>query len=848
MFLVEVLTNALGQLIGEVLGETIEQKLDRRALKRDLRAAAARAEARFAREYRQHDAELATALAEQTRFADLPSVQAALRDILTRPFHSPQAGAAVLHQSFADVLPARLDRARVDAAVRAFLAMLGDEVLYIPQLRELYVLAFQKTSAEQSRAAASNTAALLHSFEILRDDMRLLAAAPAPAALPPPRPALPWHNLPQRAYPRFVGRQVELEKLAQLLLPHPRSRHFVITLDGIGGVGKSALALELAYRYRDGYASLPEAERFDAIVWVSAKRTLLTASGIQQRQQRFNTLHDLYGEIGMVLEQPAIAQSDAAQQTSMVERALAAQRTLLIVDNLETVDDEELLTFLRELPDPTKAIVTTRHRIDIAYSMRLSGMPEPDAQALMLVEAARKGVDLPPAASVDLFRRTGGIPLAIVWSIGLMSLGYSVESVLRRLGSGQSDIARFCFAESMARICGRDAERLLFALALFERSVSRAMLGEVAGLTDDIIGRDDGLAELLQLALVDQNGERFKLLPLTHSFALDALAQQPALESELRERWLDVLTELAAPFNRPHWQQPDRGSLRRDGEHLATLARWAVQHERPDLLLAVGAALGAYYDAVGRWPEMLELYLRMIEYARLLGDRATLRNELKWYGWAIGQQERVAEANQAFAESLALAEELGDGAWHAEILVNMAQLARRANDTAAAQAHCEAALALLERIAPEEQAFVRADITIEQGKIARDTGDWDAALAAFRAARDVFQTDLHNPGFNMERAWGAYSQFAFVTHRMGHLPEAAKMYAKSLAAIREIGSRSYLATLLVRYAELEMQRGDRAAALAFAREALEWSQKLGVVAEQRQAAALLAQLGEEESQ
>ncbi|KPV49577.1 hypothetical protein SE17_31820 [Kouleothrix aurantiaca] len=381
---------------------------------------------------------------------------------------------------------------------------------------------------------------------------------------------------------------------------------------------------------------------------------------------------------------------------------------------------------------------------------------------------------------------------------------------------------------------------------MFERSVSRAMLGEVAGLADDIIGRDDGLAELLQLALVDQNGERFKLLPLTHSFALDALAQQPALESELRERWLDVLIDLAAPFNRPHWQQPDRGSLRRDGEHLATLARWAIQHERPDLLLPMSAALGSYYDAVGRWTEMLELDLRVIEYARLLGDRATLRNELKWYAWAIGQQDRIAEANQAFAEALALAEELGDGAWQAEILVNMAQLARRTGDIAGARAHCEAALALLERIAPDEQAFARADITIEQGKIARDTGDWETALAAFRAARDVFQTDLHNPGFNMERAWGAYSQFAFVTHRLGQLDEAANMYAKSLAAIREIGSRSYLATLLVRYAELELQRGDRVAALAFAREALEWSGKLGMVAEQQQAAVLLAQMEEKD--
>ena len=35
------------------------------------------------------------------------------------------------------------------------------------------------------------------------------------------------------------------------------------------------------------------------------------------------------------------------------------------------------------------------------------------------------------------------------------------------------------------------------ALALFEHSTSREMLGAAAGLGDDPIGRDDGLAELL---------------------------------------------------------------------------------------------------------------------------------------------------------------------------------------------------------------------------------------------------------------------------------------------------------------------------------------------------------------
>lgn len=494
----EVLANAVGAILGDVLGTMLKQPMkrifDEREMQQALTAAVKRSEERFARDYHATDTELVDALIAQTRFADLPSVRLAIKEMLTHPFHDPALTVPTLQRSFSDVLPTQLDRARIDAAVNAFLHFLGEEVLYIPRLQHLYALAFQKVSAENSRSIAMNTDALVKSVQGLRDDMKQL---PTPATTPgmvslegPDEQRHPWHNLPQRPFTYFVGREAEVQKLTQLLLPYPRSRYFLVTLGGIGGVGKSALALEIAYRYRENYSSLPPEERFEAIIWVSAKRTVLTASGIQRRQQTFSTLGDLSREIASVLDLPRILQVGAEERRRLVEHALGSRRTLLIVDNLETVDDEEVLTFLHELPDPTKAIVTTRHRIDVAYAIRLTGMPYQDAQALIALEATRKHVDLAATAVKALYRRTGGIPLAIVWSIALMSLGYGVESVLRRLGSGHSDIAHFCFDESIASLRGHDAYGLLMALALFEASVNRRMLGEVAGLGHDEIGRD----------------------------------------------------------------------------------------------------------------------------------------------------------------------------------------------------------------------------------------------------------------------------------------------------------------------------------------------------------------------
>jgi LuxR family glucitol operon transcriptional activator len=850
----DILSNAVGELLADVLGQSPKEWAEQRAVQRKIRKAVERAEQHFAATYAAVDPELTELLVRQTRFADLPSVRTAMHELLTRPLHDPASYVAVLRRSFTDVLPSHVERERVDRAVRSFLSLLTQEVLYIAELRERYAIRFAQLNAEHSLAAAEQSAAtaravatMAASIHELQERLGAIAAAPERLLLAAPQRALverprPWHNLPQRGYTEFIGRQAELQQLIQLMLPHPRSRHFVVTIDGIGGVGKSALALELAYRYRDGYAASPEDERFAAIVWVSAKRTLLTASGIQQRRQSFTTLDDLFREVANVLEQPGILQAPLQERRGLVERALSDKRCLLLVDNLETVDDEELLSFLRELPDPTKAIITTRHRIDIAYAIRLSGMPHEDALRLMEVEAEAKGVQLSAAEMDDLERRTGGLPLAIEWSIGLMSLGHSVETVLRRLGQGQSDIARFCFAESVGHIRGRDPHRLLLALALFERSVSRAMLGEVAGLADDPVGRDEGLAELLRLSLVNQKGDRFSLLPLTHAFAREELMASEKVEQLMRDRWLLCLQGFAAPFSAVHWQQPDRLLLRREGEHLETLARWAIDRERPEVLLSIAPALGAYLDSVGRWREMIELNRTSIEYARLLGDRVTLRNELNWLAWTIGQQGRLDEADRAFAEALTLAEELDDPIWHIELLVNMAQLARRQGRPDVAARRCVDALGLLDTVSSEQRSFARADILVERGKIARDQGDWSNAQLYFQAAREVFEITSEAVGFNAERAWGAYSLLAYATHQLGDIDTAARMYTEALGAIREFGSRGYLATVLVRFAELEEQRGRYQAALIYAQEALELSTIMDLKPEKEQAAELVFRL------
>jgi tetratricopeptide (TPR) repeat protein len=849
-----ILVNVMGGILSDILSPVLKQPmkhiLDEHAIHLALASAIKKAEARFERDYGKVDAEIAHALLKQTRFADLPSVRAALTDMFTHPFHNQSHAVAILHGSFDDVLPAQVDRARINAAVNAFLHSLGEEVLYIPQLQQLYTLAFQKMSAENSSSIAANTAAMVEHLQDLHNDIRqlpnLLSAPVTFVINESTEPTLLRHNLPQRPYTQFVGREIELQKLTQLLLPYPQSRHFLVTLDGIGGVGKSALALEIAYQYRDTSALLPSDERFEAIVWVSAKRTLLTASGIQHRQQTFSTLADLNRAIATVFELPMIMQAENDQRRGLVEQALTRKRTLLIVDNLETVDDEEVLTFLHELPDPTKAIVTTRHRIDIAYALRLTGMPHADAQALIALESERKGVSISADAAEDLYRRTGGIPLAIVWSIALMSLGYGVESVLRRLGSGHSDVARFCFAESVASIREQDAYRMLSALALFDASVNRQMLGEVTGLGQDEVGRDDALAKLLQLSLVNQQQDRFSLLPLTRSFVAEKLAQQPALEQMLREQWIAYFISLARPYADLHLRWHDLPMIRHEGVHYVTLTSWCQQAGRPDMLLKILPALAFYYDNTGQWADLISIAKIALEYAQLIGDHESIVFiETHVLCQISSHQGNHEEAESYIRDALKTVKLTDNLSRECEVLLNYARVWRRRNQFKLALHYCQQAFQLVTHLTGTQQIYMQAYVDYELGKYHRDRHDWQAAQRQLYAARNVFRADEIDPVFNTELAWGILSNLGFVEHQLGNLESAAQMYLQCLAFFQELGGRGTMTTLLVRLALLEEQRNNLATAFAYANEAFYWSQRLNMVEEQSLMQSLLIRLSEQ---
>ena len=230
-----------------------------------------------------------------------------------------------------------------------------------------------------------------------------------------PTVSAPHSTLP--AQRPFFGRVKELEKIAKYLLPEDRS--WGVVLDGPGGVGKTALALEAAHR--------APAEHFPLKLWFTAKDRELLPHGEQTLQDyRVDSFYELLNEVGRALGRDDIPKAVPEDRPLLVRHALANYRALLVLDNLETFSPEErrrVFELLDNLPTACRALVTSRRRAyssTAAHNLRLDKLEREAADELL----AELGTRWEPIARLTqeerdrLYAETGGNPLLLTWTAG----------------------------------------------------------------------------------------------------------------------------------------------------------------------------------------------------------------------------------------------------------------------------------------------------------------------------------------------------------------------------------------------------------------------------------------------
>jgi tetratricopeptide (TPR) repeat protein len=337
-------------------------------------------------------------------------------------------------------------------------------------------------------------------------------------------PAIVPNNLPPRA-DVFVGRSAQLGLCLEAL--SPTSNGWGVIIDGIGGMGKTELALQVAHE------ALAKAW-FDAYLFASAKTTWLETDGVRQETLTLASLDFFVREFARLLKNDEIVRlKDSTERRRALLDALRGRRVLMVWDNLETLSEGErsqITEFLRKLAPPNKAIVTSRHRTSGDVVIRLDRLAERDAfdfirragRKLPRIERELRLVD--ESTLHALYDATGGNPLALKWTLGLADQrGYTLAKVVEyvRDTTRSRDLYIFLFAQSVQGLDERDRTILSSLSGFHTPTTAEVLAGTIGQLELEV---EESLGRLVSLSLVDDlEGGRYSLHPLTRNYINKAI-------------------------------------------------------------------------------------------------------------------------------------------------------------------------------------------------------------------------------------------------------------------------------------------------------------------------------------
>jgi predicted ATPase/DNA-binding SARP family transcriptional activator len=542
-------------------------------------------------------------------------------------------------------IEADLALGRHDTVVPELRALVAQEPLR-ERLWRLLVLALYRSQRQAEALAAYREAHRLLDEELglePGEELRQLEAAILRHEVEAPAPTT-RAELPHDAT-TFVGRADELAELEDLL----RDRRLV-TVTGLGGTGKTRLALEVARH---------SAHARGGNVWFVELTAIADGA----------------------LVVPAVASSigiDTATVDAVVER-LRPLDALLVLDNCEHVVDACALLvadLLRSCPN-LRMLATSRVSLGTPgeTDFALAPLPTDAAVRLFLDRAAalRRDFSGDETTIAAICRELDGLPLAIELAAA-RAKALSPSEIAARLDD------RFRFLRAWHRVAdprhrtlqttmdwsydllGPGEQELLRRLSVFAGGAELAAIAEVCRSGDEVAALDE-LERLVDASLVRaEHGEptRYRLLETVRQYATAKLADDPDA-SEVRRRHAEHYLRLAEASNLglPSFgagaQQPRQ--VLREQHNLRAALDWAAEADvevAVRLMLALENFWVTHAVVEGR-----DRYARLLPRATALDVVLRARATLDYASCLDVLQEHVS-SRAVLEQSRALFEEAGD--------------------------------------------------------------------------------------------------------------------------------------------------------------------------------------------
>ncbi|MBN2258166.1 MAG: tetratricopeptide repeat protein [Anaerolineaceae bacterium] len=649
-------------------------------------------------------------------------------------------------------------------------------------------------------------------------NQKKMAASILPTA---PEKQIP-HNLPPRS--EFIGREEEKTRVHDAL----KSRSYLISIDGIGGIGKTSLALEIAYEcLRTSKEESTDIVAFEGFIWTTAK-------------DRDLTLNTLLDSIAFTLECQGIVQRPIEEKLIAVRKLLQAKPYLLVVDNFETVTDEGFRDFLLKLPEPSKALITTREQnLQEVRAISIKGLAKSEALALIRHEGERLGLESLQQADdsvlLRLYEATGGAPLAIKWAIGqIKRKGQSLDTVLTALHEARGNIFDNVFSRSWD-LLSKEAQQVLIVMPLFATSASHAAIEAISDVHHFTL--DEALGQLVEMSLLEATDEldlawrRYSVHPLTRAFARVRLQQEMGFQHTAEQRLTSYFQRLAEE-NGGSWNQEGFPHIENDIPNILSTIQWCFQHGRARPAFNILLNISSLMLIRGYWVDAMALGQQAFAAAVELKDELNAaRFQVLPISWIHRHQGDLHSAEQQISQALAVFKRLGKDDEAAYAKRHLGRVYQERGELEPAKSLLKEALAFYRSRGDKRRIYYitahLAGVALEEEEV--DTA-WEMANSVLAPARQ-----LGEPGII---AW-LLGVLGGVARRRGDYQQAKAFFEESLSLRKQANQPDRIADMLFELAQIEIKTGNVSGAKSKLHEAKEIYKGLGI---QSKAQAVKAQL------
>ena len=584
------------------------------------------------------------------------------------------------------------------------------------------------------------------------------------------------HNIPPRSFdfiPRVDSRGRDL---VQLIVDGLQTRPWVVSIRGFGGVGKTTLAIEAAW-------AAINLGLFDRVAWVGIAPDQASSSDL---------LGYILDTVGKRLgSRKVLALENIDERRELVLALLAHGKCLVVIDNTETVPDEQheqIVQFVRDLPLPTCALMVSREKqrkTELETMIQLEGMHAREALKFLRARASEQFIGLDEQQARHLCQITRGNPRAMLLALGWMAkYGLPAEDVLEPQRPEMSELLYHLMGRVYERLDDNE-ERILNVMPLFSEPVGWSPIAAAAGLGKDPVRVKAALGNLHSRFLLDIHAtKRYTIAPLTHMFLQDRrqtprarTAGQPASDLWAQAN-LDLIDHCTAELEKMN----PSGRLQLVREHRQTILdelRWAANHDQyqrlTDLMYQVGGPLGES----GYWRDKLSWGEAAVQAAQKVGDR----NRAAWHavydvGWTYIQRGEIETGRTVTQRGLAEAQQLDYALGVSIALRNLAIIELHVGNHTTAAEHLEHALSITER-QNMPTCLARAKATL--GELKLRLGEPGEAYELFQEAFAVYE---EMASASMQSI--TLSQLAHAALSQGNPDEASQLLDRASALADDI--------------------------------------------------------------